>query len=330
MVIYERSKTLLLIGFAIITVGASVYFMLASFGKNSQFDHNNINEKNQGAKSFLSSVDYFFMENEKPRLYLNGETLVMYENGNTGKVIIPNGKAYMENGTEIKYYAKEGTWDRNKDLIELSEDVKMETVDSFIESNQAKYNMKKEILNYDGNVKTKTISKENGDTIFVDAARATSWLNLKKTSFQEKVSGHIVRKRVYEDRVYFSADLLNFDLFTHIIDLLGQVTIKHQEITAEALKGEIHLKEYNKKLKYYALSDDVKLQQNLILSHNKKITRRAFAERLEGIMSEEKIILTGNPKVFQERDVVKGNRIILRGDTETVEVDDAITNVIVK
>ncbi|OFZ22344.1 MAG: hypothetical protein A2202_03055 [Bdellovibrionales bacterium RIFOXYA1_FULL_36_14] len=330
MVIYERTKTFLLFGFATLTLGASLYLMLANWGESSPLDYNNNDEKSKGAKSFLSSVDYFFMENEKPKMFLNGEILVMYENGNTGKVITPNGSAYMENGTEIKYAANEGMWDRDKDLIELSGDVKMKTVDSHIESNKAKYNLKKEVLSYNGNVKTKTVSKENGDTIFVNADNATSWLNLRQSRFQDQVSGHIVRKRVYEDRVYFSSDLLNFDLFTHIIDLLGKVTIKHQQITAEALKGEIHLKEYNKKLKYYALSDDVKLQQILTLSHNKKITRRAFAERLEGIMSEEKIILTGNPKVFQERDVVKGNRIILRGDTETVEVDDAITNVIVK
>ena len=262
MVIYERSKTLLLIWFAMITLGSSVYFMFTNFGDSSLIDQSNNDEKNKGAKSFLSSVDYFYMEDEKPKLFLNGEILVMYENGNTGKVITPNGMAYLGNDMEIKYAANEGMWDRDKDLIELSGDVKMETVDSHIESNQAKYNLKKEILNYDGNVKTKTVSKENGDTVFVNADKATSWLNLKKSSFQDKVSGHIVRKRIYEEKVYFSSDLLNFDLFTHIIDLIGRVTIKHQQITAEARKGEIHLKEYNKKLKYYALSDDVKLQQN--------------------------------------------------------------------
>lgn len=47
-------------------------------------------------------------------------------------------------------------------------------------------------------------------------------------------------------------------------------------------------------------------------------------------MSENKIILTGYPKVYQLKDVIKGNRIILREDNEVVEVDDANTNFILK
>ena len=39
------------------------------------------------------------------------------------------------------------------------------------------------------------------------------------------------------------------------------------------------------------------------------------------------MILTGLPKVFQEKDVIKGNRITIRENIETVEVDDAITNI---
>ena len=36
------------------------------------------------------------------------------------------------------------------------------------------------------------------------------------------------------------------------------------------------------------------------------LERRAFAEKLECIMSENKILLTGNPKVFQKNDVIRG------------------------
>lgn len=56
------------------------------------------------------------------------------------------------------------------------------------------------------------------------------------------------------------------------------------------------------------------------------IERRAFAERLEGFMSENLVVLTGYPKVFQQQDVIKGNRIILRENNEVVEVEDANTN----
>jgi lipopolysaccharide export system protein LptA len=57
------------------------------------------------------------------------------------------------------------------------------------------------------------------------------------------------------------------------------------------------------------------------------MVRKAFAEKLEGLISEKKIILTGLPKVFQQKDVIKGNRITIRENIETVEVDDANTNI---
>ena len=58
--------------------------------------------------------------------------------------------------------------------------------------------------------------------------------------------------------------------------------------------------------------------------------RRAFGEKLEGMMSESKIILTGYPKVFQQNDVITGNKIVLRENNEVVEVDDANTNFILR
>ena len=53
--------------------------------------------------------------------------------------------------------------------------------------------------------------------------------------------------------------------------------------------------------------------------------RKAYSERLEGYITEEKIILQGSPKVFQRDDVIRGNTITLRRNNESIEVDDANT-----
>lgn len=112
----------------------------------------------------------------------------------------------------------------------------------------------------------------------------------------------------------------------HEVELKGQVTFKKGNLDASSNQGTLFLENYNKKLKYYSLSDDVRLQETLSLD-GKPLTRKAFAEKLEGIISERKVILTGLPKVFQERDVIKGNRITIRENIETVEIDDANTNI---
>jgi len=106
----------------------------------------------------------------------------------------------------------------------------------------------------------------------------------------------------------------------------GNVTFKKGNLAASSNLGTVFLENYNKRLKYYSLSDDVRLQETLSIN-GKPMVRKAFAEKLEGIISEQKIILTGLPKVFQERDVIKGNRITIREKIETVEVDDANTNI---
>ena len=95
-------------------------------------------------------------------------------------------------------------------------------------------------------------------------------------------------------------------------------------------RGEIYLDNQSKKLKYYTLFDDVKVIEKLKINENQLIERKAFGEKLEGIISEDKLILTGSPKVLQEDDVVKGNKITLRENNEVIEVEDASSNFTVK
>ncbi|MEK6626721.1 MAG: hypothetical protein AABY86_17265, partial [Bdellovibrionota bacterium] len=133
----------------------------------------------------------------------------------------------------------------------------------------------------------------------------------------------------FEESVDFKCDLLKYNLLKSWIGLDGHVVLIKQQLTATSHHGEIFLENYNKKLKYYTLFDDVKVTEKLLVG-GVPLVRRAFSERLEGFMADNKIILTGSPKVFQETDTIKGNIIILRPDTEVVEVDDATTNFILK
>ena len=47
-------------------------------------------------------------------------------------------------------------------------------------------------------------------------------------------------------------------------------------------------------------------------------------------MNERKVVLTGFPKVIQDKDIIKGNKIILRENSESVEIDDANSSMILK
>ena len=69
----------------------------------------------------------------------------------------------------------------------------------------------------------------------------------------------------------------------------------------------------------------MKLREKVIVKGT-RLERKAFAEKLEGVMSEDRIILTGFPRVLQGGDVIKGSRITLIENNELVEAEDANTN----
>ena len=69
--------------------------------------------------------------------------------------------------------------------------------------------------------------------------------------------------------------------------------------------------------------DDIKLVEQLNTSEGNSQTRRAYSEKLEGYMSQGKIVLTGAPRVEQGDDLIKGYQITLRENVELVEVEEA-------
>ena len=326
----EKKKTIILIIFITSCLSLTSYFLFSDWKGSFSFDkRNNSNQKRENSQSYFNGIKYYYLQAGKPKIFLDGDRLIMNDLGESGKVQKVRGVAFSNNQTSVNYSAKEGFWDELKENIELKGEVQMNTKTSEIFADNAKYFLKKNYLRYLSNVKTITKVKKTGDTIYIDANKAESWFDKNISKYIGSVRGKVVRKKVYETNVNFASDKLNINRNNNIIELLGNVSIKKHEFNAKALKGEIHLETYNKRFKYYALFDDVRVLQKI--KHNgKMLTRKAFAEKLEGFMLENKIVLTGAPKVFQDTDVIKGNRITLREGSEIVEVDDAVTNFILK
>jgi lipopolysaccharide export system protein LptA len=107
--------------------------------------------------------------------------------------------------------------------------------------------------------------------------------------------------------------------------LRQDVYLKRGDMQVTSEKGEVFLENKNKKLKYFVLNDDVKVTEKLVDATGKPITRKAFAERMEGF-GEDRLVLSGAPRVEQGKDVVKGYRITLREKMEFLEVEDAMSD----
>lgn len=286
-------------------------------------------------ESFFKGVTYYTVEKSKPFLELDSVELSLSSNGD-GVVISfdPVGIIYRydKNQSELEpiyFQAKNARALMHRKELFLDNQVEIKMSNASLKAEKVSILSHGEILHAQKNVKTlNTIDKTN-DQIMVDSEDVIYRPKDQYFEYRNRVSGVIKRKRLYEDSISFKADLLTLNAPLSLAQMNGNVYFKKENMDAYANRGEVFLENYNKKLKYYALYDDVRLQEWFKNPKDKEkpLLRKAFAEKLEGLISDKKIILTGLPKVFQDRDVIKGNRIIIRENIETVEVDDANTNI---
>jgi lipopolysaccharide export system protein LptA len=137
------------------------------------------------------------------------------------------------------------------------------------------------------------------------------------------------RKKKHEGKLSFSSTTMNLDGEKSVAYLDGGVRVIRDSYDITAGKAEMFLDNYNKNLKYFVLNDDVKLSEKIQGPEGLQV-RKAFAEKLEGFGREQKMILSGAPRVEIGKDIIKGYRITIRENVDLVEIDDAMSDVQVK
>lgn len=282
-------------------------------------------------ESYFKAVDYYLVDKGKPFLRLESTELTLSKQNTEVVGFNPDGVIYRrdEKGVEedpIYFTSKNSrVFTANKEIY-LQDEVEIKSANSNLKSDKVTIFNGGRHLEATGNVRTQSFDPKTNDQILITSNFALYRPKEQFFEYQRNVKGQVQRKRQYEESVSFTTDLMTVEGLKSEVEMKGNVTFKKGNLDASSNQGTVFLENYNKRLKYYSLSDDVRLQENLIVG-GKPMVRKAFAEKLEGLVSEKKIILTGLPKVFQEKDVIKGNRITIRENIETVEVDDANTNI---
>ncbi len=274
--------------------------------------------------SHMEDVQYYKLGENGPELELNAFYLKM-QGKNKMEFNLPDGIYYSSQDRTLKYRAASANYSGKKNIIEMIGDVQVETLDSVIKSKNAVYDIGKERVDLDGNVISKTFDRVNGDSVVITSSEAVGFPKENRLAYKGQVRGEVKRKRVFEGGVSFGSEELKMDLNQSQIDLIGDVVFEKQQVKATSRRGQIFLQNYNKKLKYYALFDDVKVVEKLPPSAGVD-ERKAFSEVLEGHVREKKLVLSGSPKVIQGENIIQGNLITLFEKTQVVEVDDAATN----
>lgn len=325
---YEVRQNFLIVFFILICLYVTSVGLVGMKSEEG-FSKKNIVKESVGQDqiSHFNNLTYFILKDNKPQLKLDAIELEYITNPKGKNLVLflkPKGHTYSEDGLPIFYQGKRGKYTNDPNMLILEEEVFLQNENSKLTSKKLKYDFIKGEVNGIGDVKTDSISLQTGDKIKVASDQVYFYPQKKLSLYEGKVKGIIKRKRKYEDNIKFKSNRLKMSLIKQRIDLNGDVFLQKRRVKAWGKKGEIFLKNYNKKLKYFTLFDDVKIVEKIVIKGS-YLTRKAFGEKLEGFPSHEKLVLTGYPKVFQQGDVIRGNKITLRENTEVVEVDDANT-----
>lgn len=271
--------------------------------------------------SSFKDVYFYKAFHFKPSLILESSDLEIRNNDKLS-FTAPNGLFYSK-GVEYKYVANSGILLQGEKDLYLKGDVKLSGADSNYSSDEVFYSDKKGILKANGNVKAKVIDTKTYDLLNFSSDNLVSYVEKEVTELSGNVDGVLKRQKVYEGKLKFSAEKVVFKALESLLELNQNVKLHRNNYYLQSGTAQIFMENFNKKLKYYALYDDVKLEESFTSRFGEKKMRRAFSEKLEGVQSTGRIILTGAPRVEQGNDVIKGYQITLRENTQLIEVDDA-------
>lgn len=280
--------------------------------------------------TYIENLDYFHVKDDLPLMSLSatkmksqGDAMAEFER----PVGIYN--QHSRNST-IKYQALNGVYLKEKDNLTLDGEAKISNEEANYEADRVKYSFQKDLVNARGNVRFAGTDLKTGDLLKINSEKMKARPKLKQSEFEGNVNGSLQRKRRYEGATNFSSRELSLDGIESLVHLEGDVFMKRDNQRITAGKADIYLENYNKSLKYFVLNDDVKMTETLNNPQSGVTERKAFAERLEGFGREEKMILSGAPRVEMGTDVIKGYRITVRENTDLIEVDDAMSDMQMK
>lgn len=273
-------------------------------------------------ESTFENMHYFTLNDGKEVMALDAKSLRVV-NQRDLYFTAPDGLLYNKNGEKIAYTAREGEFKNVKQELVLEGDVKLTAKEGAYQANSLYYNGSKDFLEARGDIRANVVDMSTNDRLRVSSNYMNSWLNEQRSLFIGDVTGLLRRNRAYEGSFNFRAERMELNRLKSLVTLNNNVYLERNNYNLRAQRAEIFLENFNKKLKYYALYDDIKLVEELKLSSGQTQTRKAFSEKLEGYMSQGKIVLTGAPRVEQGEDLIKGYQITLRENVELVEVEEA-------
>lgn len=279
--------------------------------------------------SEMKELEYFNLDAGRPSLSLIADSMLSVGD-EMASFVRPRGTyAAAEDKSAVRYQGQQAEFVKAEDNLRLLGDVVIEQDGSIYRAQQITYFLKKDLVTGKGQVEVSHLHKKTGQQLVVSSDSFRGKPRAEWANFQGDVKGVVRPKLRFQAPLRFQSQSLELKGLEGLVELREDVLVKRGEMDITARNGDIFLEQANKKLKYFILNDDVKVKEILIDSKGQPLKREAFAERLEGF-GQDRLVLTGAPRVLQGKDVIKGYRITMREKMEFIEVEDAMSDVQVK
>ena len=314
----------------LVYVGINAFIIELSLFQTKVPEQKNFEKKTLAPDfTIIENLDYFHLKNLVPSLSLSADKM-RSQGEDFAEFDVPKGVYnYQQRNQTLKYQALKGVYTKADELLTLDGQVKMKTDDMDYVADHFKYFMKKDLILGRGSVKVNGEDLKSRDHMNIESDFLQAHPERKWSLFTGNVHGTLQRKKKFEGASKFWSKEAEMDGVTSLAQLRGDVKMHRDNYVITAGKGDIYLENYNKSLKYLVFNDDVKVTETIKTPEGIQ-TRKTFSERLEGFGSEEKMVLSGAPRVEMGKDVVKGYRITIRENTDLIEVDDAMSDMEVK
>jgi lipopolysaccharide export system protein LptA len=277
----------------------------------------------------ILQLQYFHLRDALPQMSLSA-TSMRSQGEDFAEFESPRGVYnYKEKKKTIRYTASGAVYKKKKEVLTLTGDVKLDSDEAQYSADKVKYFFKKDLIIGKGNVRFEGEDLKSRDHVVIHSENMRANPEAQISRFKGNVQGSMERKKKYEGKTIFSSQELLLDGAKSLANLVGNVQMKRQNYDITAGKADMYLENFNKSLKYFVLNDDVKVTEKLQTNEGLQ-ERKAFAERLEGFGREQKMVLSGAPRVEMGKDVIKGYRITIRENVDLVEVDDALSDMQLK
>lgn len=313
--INKYRSTLVLAGFVI---ASGFVFISALMIREDVEEINKSSVRNNLSLSRFNELVYFYADKEKG-FKLNAIELVILGEEN---MHFSNPKGEFFKGGNYEFSSEKGDYNMAAELLTLQDGI-VKNKNAFYQANKIVYNTDLKTLIARGDVISELDNPSAKNKILLSGARLRADLVKKNLSIEDQVKGEIRSYYRFKRSIKFETEQLEYSGSKSLVTMKSGVFLTNGNYRVTAREGEIFLENQNKKLKYFALYDDIKFIEDFKLKDGSKLKRRAFSEKLEAIDLDREVVLTGAPRVLQGDDVIRGYKITLRENIDVVEVDDS-------